>query len=130
MKIVQEYLTNRSRYFDHGRPSSERAARSSRVISFLESADGHIVGIRELRQRHYDEFMQGLKRSGRSIETQYKYRLAIAEFTRHARLPISVKTSRKALKSKKLERIIAEIAAIRLEEEKFQLISEIIRKHL
>lgn len=130
MKIVQEYLSKRSRYFDHGRPLSERTARSSRVISFLEFASGHVVTIRDLLQKHYDEFMGGMKRSDCSTETQYKYRLAIAEFVRHARLPISVKTSRKTLRSKKLDRILDEIRTIKLDEDKFQLVSEIIRKHL
>ncbi|MDO9528919.1 MAG: phage integrase N-terminal SAM-like domain-containing protein [Syntrophales bacterium] len=109
MGITREYFIYRQKYTNVRRwKRSPTAARERQriVVDFLCHIKGHVFAIKDIKREDYDQYMNFLRsRRGLAVGTQDRYRYALKEFFKEAKLNIPVKTGPKKRHSERMNKL-------------------------
>ncbi len=104
--LVKQFLENKRKYlvYKHQDTAKYNKEREQKVIKFLQYAcTKDIVSIQDIDKTVLIDFMRSIK--SKSLETQRKYRLAIAEFIERAGLGFRIAKNIDRQKEKKFLKI-------------------------
>lgn len=91
-ELVDEFMRNKRKYVRYKHQVSKKSndERVQKVVKFLQFCCRQgVKRIKNINKGNYDDFMRFLA-NNRSLETQRKYRLALAEFIERAGLSFKI----------------------------------------
>ncbi len=106
--LIKQFAENKRKYivYKHQYTQKSNKEREQKIIKFLKFAC--FVGIKriiDINKATYDDFIKHINDLGLTLETQRKYRLALAEFVQRAKLNFKVVKDVNRQKEKKFYNI-------------------------